>query len=101
MQVSGLVVKYDLSRPVGSRLVSAEVGGRLLDDAASYTVATNSFLAQGGDLYTTFLEATGVKDSGVNLSAIVVDYLKKGGTIGIPPGGRLVPVTPQARPSSS
>jgi 2',3'-cyclic-nucleotide 2'-phosphodiesterase (5'-nucleotidase family) len=48
-QVSGLVVRADLSRAPGNRLVSAEVNGLPLDPGRTYRLATNDFLARGGD----------------------------------------------------
>ncbi|HEX8709255.1 MAG TPA: bifunctional UDP-sugar hydrolase/5'-nucleotidase [Pyrinomonadaceae bacterium] len=54
-QVSGLRFTFDARRPAGSRLVSVEVGGQPLDDKRTYTLATNTFLAEkGGDGYTMF-----------------------------------------------
>ncbi len=47
--VSGVVAQYDLSKPAGARIVSATVGGALLDDARQYTVAYTDFMATGGD----------------------------------------------------
>jgi len=98
MQVSGIAATYDLTRPVGSRLVMALVGGRPLDEERTYTVATNSFLAQGGDLYTTFLEGRDAKDNQILLSRVVIEHLRSGPTVRIPPEGRLVPVAPAAQP---
>jgi 2',3'-cyclic-nucleotide 2'-phosphodiesterase (5'-nucleotidase family) len=91
IQMSGLTGTYDLGRPLGSRLLSAEVGGKPLDDARVYRVATNSFVAQGGDLYTTFLSATKVADGGVLLSDVVVNSLGEAGRVEPPAGGRFVP----------
>ncbi|MGA7990138.1 MAG: 5'-nucleotidase C-terminal domain-containing protein [Thermoanaerobaculia bacterium] len=89
VQVSGLTGTYDLGHPIGSRLLSADVGGRPLDDARPYRVATNSFLAQGGDLYTTFLSASKVSDGGVLLSEVVVEALREAGRTEPPAGVRL------------
>ncbi len=50
-QVSGMTVEADASRPVGSRVIAIKVGGQPLDEARTYTVATNDFLARGGDGY--------------------------------------------------
>lgn len=50
-QVSGLTFEYDASKAVGSRVVTALVRGQPLDEAREYSVATNSFLARGGDDY--------------------------------------------------
>lgn len=91
VQVSGLAGTYDLGRPPGSRLLSADVGGRPLDDARTYRVATNSFLAQGGDLYATFLSAARVSDGGVLLSDVVVEALREAGRTEPPVGGRFLP----------
>ncbi|HKV50001.1 MAG TPA: 5'-nucleotidase C-terminal domain-containing protein [Gemmatimonadaceae bacterium] len=48
--VSGVVLAFDLSRPAGSRLVSARLdgGGELRDDAR-YTIVLNDFMATGVD----------------------------------------------------
>ncbi|HEX7546184.1 MAG TPA: 5'-nucleotidase C-terminal domain-containing protein [Gemmatimonadaceae bacterium] len=49
VHVSGVVARYDLARPPGARIVSAEVGGVPLDDGRQYTVAYTDFMATGGD----------------------------------------------------
>jgi len=50
-QVSGLTYSFNPDRNVGSRILEIRVGGRPLDDAATYTVATNDFMLRGGDGY--------------------------------------------------
>ncbi len=50
-QVSGLRYTFNPTRPVGSRIVEVRVGDRPLDEAATYTVATNDFMLRGGDGY--------------------------------------------------
>jgi 5'-nucleotidase len=54
LEWSGMVV--DAVRQGGKRyrVVAIEVGGKPLDDARTYRVATNSFLARGGDDYGRF-----------------------------------------------
>ena len=99
VQASGLRAIYDLTRPTGRRLVELKIGGVLVDDRRTYSVATNSFLAQGGDLYQTFLK-TKQKDTGTSLSDMVIEYFRKRGSIASPVPGRLVPVdasAPQTR----
>jgi len=91
VQASGLKAVYDISRPLGKRLVSLEIGGQPVDDNRIYTVATNSFLAEGGDLYETFLE-TEQEDSGILLSDLLMNYLRERKTAGLPIPGRLIPV---------
>jgi 2',3'-cyclic-nucleotide 2'-phosphodiesterase (5'-nucleotidase family) len=56
-QVSGLKVEYDPKRPKGSRVISVEANGKPLDINAKYTIATNDFMANGGDGYAMFREA--------------------------------------------
>ncbi len=50
--MSGITVEADTSRPAGSRVLSIKVGDAPLDDAKTYRVATNDFMARGGDGYT-------------------------------------------------
>lgn len=51
---AGFSYTYDMSRPVGSRIVTMTLDGRPIDPAASYRVTTNSFLANGGDSFAGF-----------------------------------------------
>lgn len=53
-QVSGLTFTYDGKAPKGSRVKEVYVNGSPLRDDREYTVATNDFLAAGGDGYTAF-----------------------------------------------
>ena len=94
IQVSGLRAVYDLKSPPGNRLVSLELGGRPIEDSKVYRAATNSFLAQGGDLYQTFLYGKVTADSGVLLSDLLIRYLRKHRRVAPPPPGRLVPAQP-------
>lgn len=93
IQVSGLRATYDLSRPIGTRLITLQIGDRPVDDQKTYRVATNSFLAEGGDLYQTF---PGVKQSGTgkSLSDVVIEYFQKHGEVPLPKMGRLILVGP-------
>lgn len=50
-QVSGVAFAYRPSLPSGRRVLNVEIGGRPLEPARIYTVATNDFLAAGGDGY--------------------------------------------------
>ena len=76
-QVSGMRLSFDLSRPPGSRLTSAEVAGRTLDDAASYRLATMDFLAGGGDGHAALAQGRplAVDGAGQPVEAIVRDFL--------------------------
>lgn len=76
LQVSGLAVEYDSTRPAGSRVARASVKGETLRPDAAYRVATNDFLAAGGDNFTTFKEGTDLA-YGDTLRDTVSDYLQK------------------------
>ena len=44
MQVSGITVRYDPDRPIGSRILSVDVDGQSLEKEAAYSVATGRFM---------------------------------------------------------
>jgi len=53
-QVSGMSVLYDSVKPVGEKVLSITINGTsldLADDATTYKLATNDFMASGGDGY--------------------------------------------------
>jgi 5'-nucleotidase / UDP-sugar diphosphatase len=75
LQVAGMTVVFDLTKPAGARIVKASVGGAALDAARDYRVATNDFLAAGGDGFTGFTEGRDVVHGDL-LSEVLVDYLR-------------------------
>jgi 5'-nucleotidase len=54
---AGFAYRYDMSRPAGDRITGITLNGQPIDPAANYRVTTNSFLADGGDTYTTLAKA--------------------------------------------
>jgi 2',3'-cyclic-nucleotide 2'-phosphodiesterase (5'-nucleotidase family) len=76
-QVSGLAIEADFTKPAGSRVISVAVNGKPLDTAASYTLATNDYMAGGGDGYAMFKSAKVLVDalSGKLLASEVMDYI--------------------------
>lgn len=50
-QISGMSFTYDPAQPAGQRVVEVKVGGQPLDLTKTYKVATNDFIASGGDGY--------------------------------------------------
>jgi 5'-nucleotidase / UDP-sugar diphosphatase len=90
-QVSGLKAQYDLSRAVGARLLSLEIGGQPVDDHRRYRVTTNSFLAEGGDGYAAFRQGRLVAHDPV-LSDVVADHIRRVQVVEPPAPGRLVSV---------
>ena len=53
-QVSGIKYAFDVCRPVGDRIVRVTVNGQPLESKRTYTLATNSYMAAGGDGYAMF-----------------------------------------------
>ena len=92
MQVGGIKVTYDLSKPEYHRVISVVVGEKPLDADRTYTVVTNSFISGGGDHYTTFLSGKDLNDTGENLVDAVVEYVRQAGQVAVPQSGRLVAV---------
>ena len=91
LQVSGLRVDYDLSRPVGNRVVSVQVNEVDLNLAQFYRVSTVEIMAQGGDLFTTFREATRIQRPDIRFSEVLTERLREMGKLVIPKRGRLLP----------
>ena len=69
----GFTYTWDDTQPQGSRVVpgSMMLNGTPIVDAATYRVATLNFLADGGDLFTTFTQATNRVGSDGDLESFV------------------------------
>lgn len=80
LQVSqGLSYDWDSTRPVGQRIVpgSVKVNGAPLDDAKTYRVVANNFLAEGGDDFPAFARGVNRVDTRiVDLDALIA-FLKQ------------------------
>ncbi len=87
LQVSGMRVVFDMSKPAGQRAVSIEVAGKPLDERASYRVATNDFLATGGDRFEVFKHGRNIS-TGEWVRDAVVAYIGKNSPVKVV-GGRL------------
>ncbi|MDF2068170.1 5'-nucleotidase C-terminal domain-containing protein [Bacillus sp. Cr_A10] len=85
LHVSGAKVEFDSSKPVGKRVVSIEykaTNGNFIDiqDAQTYTIATNAFTAKGGDGYDVLKKAYEegrVTDLGLSDWENLRDHIKK------------------------
>ena len=106
-QVSGLIFTYDRKGPKGKRVKEVFIAGKPLVADKEYTVATNDFLAAGGDGYKAFGDSVksskdyaviggamkGEKlvysDSGRWLRDVVMDYIKTQQTVSPKVEGRI------------
>ena len=74
---ASLTYVYDLRRPVGSRLVSIRLDGRRIQPERRYRVATNNYLAAGGDGYTVLAAGRDPVEAGVDID-VMAAWLAKG-----------------------
>ncbi len=89
-QIAGMTVTFDPERTAGGRVVELQVGGVPLDPQATYTVATNDFLANGGDGYLMLTGESRRIGAGPLVAQVVIDYLQAVGTVAPAVEGRLV-----------
>jgi 5'-nucleotidase/UDP-sugar diphosphatase len=91
-QVSGLVIEADVHQPAGQRVLSIKVAGEPLQEEKNYKVATNDFLARGGDGYVTFRDAKQlIRDyDGPLVVNEVLAYVRKLGTVRTDVEGRII-----------
>ncbi|WP_018247619.1 5'-nucleotidase C-terminal domain-containing protein [Orenia marismortui] len=54
--IAGMKVKFNPSQKAGDRVVEVTINGRTLDETKTYQVATNDFMAAGGDDYKMFAD---------------------------------------------
>ena len=90
--VSGLSFSFDASKPKGGRVGEIAVGGAPLEDEKTYTLATNDFLAKGGDRYAMFEEAERRihERDGSFMAAQVMEFVETVGTVSPAVEGRIV-----------
>ena len=82
----------NLKQPAGSRVVSVMIGDKALDPAATYKVATNDFMLNGGDGYTALAGGKVLIDAkgGDLMANDVIDYIAAAGKIDAKLEGRIV-----------
>lgn len=91
-QLAGAKLVFDAKLPKGGRIVEVSVGGKPLDPRATYKLATNEYVAGGGDGYASLKKARSVIDaSAATLMAnVVMDYIAAKGTVSPAVEGRIV-----------
>ncbi len=89
LEVSGAVVICDPQAPEGQRLIDLLVDGAPVDPDETYLVATNNFLAGGGDGHEAFTRALERTDTGFLMRDLLVEFLQQRS-----------PYTPAAQPEA-
>jgi 5'-nucleotidase len=79
-QVAGIRFVWDSKLPAGKRVTKVEVKDasgkfQLLNPKDVYRVATNNFLASGGDGYRSFAEGANLLETGYLLSDAIAEYI--------------------------
>jgi 5'-nucleotidase / UDP-sugar diphosphatase len=92
-QVSGMTVAWDRGKPAGSRVVEVVIEGAPLDPAGTYSLATNDFMANGGDGYTVFSGKPNLIDPNAAqfMASQVIDHIAAAGGANATIEGRIVP----------
>jgi 2',3'-cyclic-nucleotide 2'-phosphodiesterase (5'-nucleotidase family) len=90
--VSGLTFVFDPRRPKGSRVLQVQVGGKPLDPAAVYRLATNEYMMAGGDGYASLKKGKPIIDAsgGALMANVVMDYITAKGSVSPAVEGRIV-----------
>lgn len=89
--IAGMDVVFDPAMEAGSKVVSVEINGEPMDMEMLYSVATNDFMAAGGDAYIMFMDAE-ITGEYPGLDEILIDYIQMNGTEGSPVEGRILPI---------
>ena len=84
-----------------NRVTIQTVNGKAFDENATYSIATNDFMAAGGDTYYAFASAKVNYDLGIPMDEVLMDYIKEElkGTVGAAyaePAGRITIVAEAA-----
>lgn len=87
--VSGMTYKFDETKAAGSRVHSIKINGKAMDMNGVYLVATNDFLAAGGDNFPHFKEAA-TENEYPSLDEALITYIQKLGTVSSAAEGRIV-----------
>jgi 5'-nucleotidase len=83
---------FDLSRPLGSRIIAMILDGKPVEPRRRYRVTVNNFLASGGDSYSVLTRGIDTFDAGLDLDALEA-WLATDPTV--PAVGRIRDLTPR------
>jgi 5'-nucleotidase len=80
---AGFRYGYDLSRPIGQRVVFATLNGASLDEGKSYRVTVSDFLSNGGDAFSVLKQGTAPVIGVTDLEAFIA-FVSRGGITALP-----------------
>jgi 2',3'-cyclic-nucleotide 2'-phosphodiesterase (5'-nucleotidase family) len=79
--IDGVEYALDLSRPVGERVVRLEYEGRPVQGDDSFTMAVNSYRAEGGGGFPGMRDANVIQRIDRSVRDIIADYLRERGQV--------------------
>ena len=87
--VGGASYSIDASKPVGDRVHAITVNGNPIDMNKDYLLATNDFMAAGGDQYTMFVDKAIINHSSA-LDEAVIAYIQNHSNLSLKVEGRII-----------
>ena len=78
---AGFEYAYDPTAEQGQRVISATLDGEELDPSAEYTVATSTFLFDGGDNFASLANVQNLTDVGYMDYSVLNDYIADGAEV--------------------
>lgn len=87
--VAGMTYKFDQSKGVGERVTEILIKDEPIDLEKNYTLATNDFMAIGGDDYTMFIGKESIAEYDA-LNQLLMNYIEELGEIDIGVEGRII-----------
>jgi 5'-nucleotidase len=93
-QVGGMRYVWNPTAPVGSRIVSIEIGNakdgyKPFDPNGSYRVVVNNFMLNGGDGYSVLGKGTNKVDTGLIDADVLADYIRANSPVNPQVEGRI------------
>ncbi len=78
--VAGITFTLDAKSAAGKRVTDLMIGGKPINETAMYKLATNDFMAVGGDGYVMFKDAKEVKLFG-GLDEVLIEFINTNGSV--------------------
>lgn len=92
LEISGFSYAYDPTKSPEDRIINITKDGKEIDMNANYTIATQDFLAYGGDGYSVMNDGTIIFRGPEDVN-VFIDYLKYlPSPVHIETGGRIIPI---------
>jgi 2',3'-cyclic-nucleotide 2'-phosphodiesterase (5'-nucleotidase family) len=93
--IDGAAYELDLSRPIGQRVVRLEVDGRPVREGDTFTMAVNSYRAEGGGGFPGMTEEAIIRRLELPVRDLIADFLRRHGSLEpddvLQPNWRLTP----------